>query len=113
MTSMPKSFPLTAGALLASSVLAAGVLAGCGESEAPDQGSPAGAGEGAGITTTQPANGKPEKKTASGQTGKAGGKKHSGSNPASAGDKRGKAPDDAISDRPGGPKPPGAPQPAR
>jgi len=31
--------------------------------------------------------------------------------PASAGDKRGKAPDDVISDRPGGPKAPGSPQP--
>lgn len=37
--------------------------------------------------------------------------KHRGHSPASAKDKRGPAPDDVISERPGGPKSPGEPQP--
>lgn len=45
--------------------------------------------------------------------GTAGDKKERGHNPASAKDKKKKAPDDAISDRPGGPKPPGKPQPVK
>lgn len=47
-----------------------------------------------------------------GQEGRHRGPHHRhGHNPASAKGGRGKAPDDVISNRPGGPKPPGKPQP--
>lgn len=98
---------ITVVAALAASVLALGLLAGCGDTSSDGSGTPAGAG----TATGKPSGTGPATEPSSGEKPRPGHDR--GRNPASAGDKRGGAPDDVIQDRPGGPKPPGAPQPQR
>ncbi|MCO5316035.1 MAG: hypothetical protein M9938_07725 [Solirubrobacterales bacterium] len=97
--SNPKSPRLLAPSMLLAGLLAFSSLSGCGTgSEPAAPAPPAGGKENARPTGVNEAHtehqGKPER----------------GHNPASAGDKRDHAPDDVISDRPGGPKPPGSGQ---
>lgn len=94
---MVKRIHFTTVAALATTALAFGLLAGCGGSSDSD-------GE------SQPSAGSTVKKT-SGKKPKRSDRR--GHNPASAKDRRDAAPDDVIQDRPGGPKPPGSPQPQR
>lgn len=84
----------TAVALTAAS-LSLGLLAGCGETSSTDRPGPAESGNAAEKPSGQKNGNGP------------------GHNPASATDRRGRAPDDVIQNRPGGPKPPGAPQPQK
>ncbi len=109
---MRNRLQLKTGTFLAGALVAVGLLAGCGSSDSDEPtttgttmvtgttGATAVTGAtGAEATTgstgdTSPGNGTDAKKTK---------KKQKGHNPASAKDKRGKAPDDVISERPGGP----------
>ncbi len=104
---MRKRPQLKTGIALASTLVALGPLAGCGDSSSDDPATqePTGTTTATGTTGTTPAGDSAKGKPAGDakDEGKNGGQK--GRNPASAGDKRGKAPDDAISERPGGPGP--------
>lgn len=93
--------------LVATPLVALGLLAGCGNTsdDEPSDGTTAVTGT-TGTTAVTGMTGT----TGSASPGKGGGNGKDGKpnrkrsrNPASAGDKRGPAPDDAISDRPGGP----------
>lgn len=110
------------GVLVGSMLVSAALLAGCGGSgdEQTDRPPISADVAATGETGTTAEATIPEKRAGTGQPGETGtggtpgagsGKKNRGRNPASAADKRDEAPDDAISDRPGGPKPPGDPQP--
>ncbi|MDQ2622148.1 MAG: hypothetical protein M3Y45_03815 [Actinomycetota bacterium] len=109
---MRKRIQLKTGIALTATAVAVGLLAGCGDSSDSDE--PAAGGTTATTGMTGPASAGSKPGNGQVESGKSGtqkpGKKKQGRNPASAGDKRGPAPDDAISRRPGGPESPQRPQ---
>lgn len=104
---MRKRPQLKTGIALTSTLVALGLLAGCGDSssDTPATQEPTGTTMATGTTGATPAGDPSEGKPAGDAKGDGENGGQKGRNPASAGDKRGKAPDDAISERPGGPGP--------
>lgn len=112
---MQRRIQLNAGLALTVAAVSFGLLAGCGGSDdggtdATTTGATAVTGT-TGSTTEKQRQGEQaqdrkdaaKQKAAQERSPDGGQGGHEGHNPASAGDKRGKAPDDVISDRPGGP----------